>query len=116
MLRGKIAGPAIVHADAVHGRLVAFTRGDQVEGDDGEAALDQLAEMIEVEGRGAGDHAADAEIEEILGVLPLARRIAQAVAENHLEAAGLRRDFDGARHGAMKRIGDRGHEQADHRA
>ena len=109
----KIAGAAVVHADAVHRELSPSPVVDQVEGDDGEPALHQLGEMVEIEGRRADDDAADAEVEEVLGILALARGVAQAIAEHDLVAARLGRDLDGACHRAMRGIGDRGHEQAD---
>ena len=115
MFGGEHAGAAVVDADAVHRRRAALTGGHQVEGHHGEAAAHQLGEMAEVEGRRAGDDAADAEAEEILGIAPLPRGVAQAVAEHHLEAPGLRRDLDGAGERAVKRVRHRRHEQADHR-
>ena len=71
--------------------------------------------MTEIEGRRAGDDATDAEVEEVLSVAALAPGIAKAVAEHHLVAARLRRHLDRPRHGTMERVGDRRHEQPDHR-
>ena len=112
---GEIAGIAIVDADAVDGEVDAVQRRRQVEGDERQAAIHEIGEVIEGERGRADDHAADAEIEKFRSVAALALGVAQAVAEDDLEAALLGGNLDGAGHGAMRGIGDRGHEKAEHR-
>ena len=111
---GEVAGLAVVDADAVDGEVDAVQRRRQIERDQRQATIHEIGEVIEGEGRGAHDHAADAEIEKFRSVAALALGVAQAVAEDDLEAAFLGGNLDGAGHGAMRGIGDRGHEKAEH--
>ncbi len=113
MAGSDLAGAVVVQADVVHRQVGVL--GGAIEADDRQAALYQRHQMLLRLQRRAEDDALHALRHERLRVFLFALGAALRVAQQDAVAALDGRFLDPACQRTEEGVGDRGHQQADHR-